>query len=299
MELNDLKLLARKLVNTTHQLFVGPNTYKSLFARVVEGTFRRDYLTLYTIVYLAEHETPEVRTAFGTSCMDLCRRVLEDFISLKYILFKGKEEYARKFLNFAAVEAKRDMDYLEAAGATIDPQVKKTTDENFERVKDQFLDNSNRARRRAWDELTEFLKLQGKIDQQWEQKINEEFNKRYPNTNGQPRKAWAGKDVEGMIDELVRRQVISASERNIIIETYLMGNSRNHFSPTNIRAFLHSELYNATNDGDLEMGLLFTTTLVAQMARIFADEFDISEDAKQAIEEIWQVLLTAHLSEEE
>src|SRR6266566_1375635 len=194
MELNDLKSLARKLVNTTHPLFVGPNMYQSVFARVVEGTFRRDYLTLYTMVYLAEHETTEVRTAFGTSCMDLCRRVLEDFISLKYILYKGKEEFARKFMNYAAVEAKRDMDYLEAVGDTIDPQIKATTDENYARVKDQFLDSSNRTRRRAWTELTEFLKSQDIIDQQWEQKIDEEFNRKYPNTNGQPRKAWAGTD---------------------------------------------------------------------------------------------------------
>jgi hypothetical protein len=266
---------------------------------VVEGTFRRDYLTLYTMICLAENDNPEERAAFGTSCMDLYRRVLEDFISLKYILFKDKEVHARKFLDYAAVEAKHDMDYLEAAGSPIDPQVKATTDENFERVRGQFLDNSNRARRRAWDELTEFLKLQGKIDQQWEQIIDEEFNQRYPNTNGQPRKAWAGKDVEGMIDELFRGQMISASERNIIIQTYLMGNRRNLFSPTDIRAFLHSELYNVTNDGDLEMSLLFTTTLVTQMARIFADEFDIQEEQKQAIEEIWQILSTAHLFEEE
>src|SRR6266851_4475743 len=191
MEVNEIKTLAKRLVALTRPLAMGPNTHQSVFAKVVEGTFRRDYLTLYTMVYLAAHDSPIVRTAFGTSCMDLFRRVLEDFISLKYILFKGKEEYARKFLNFAAVEAKRDMDYLEAAGAPIDPKVKKTTDENYERVKDQFLDNSNRARRRAWDELTEFLKLHSKIDQQWEQKIDEEFNKRYPNTDGQPRKAWA------------------------------------------------------------------------------------------------------------
>ena len=299
MEFNELKLLARKLVNTTNQIFVGPNTYKSIFARVVEGTFRRDYLTLYTMLYLAEHDTSEVRRAFGTSCMDLYRRVLEDFISLKYILFKGKEVYARKFLDYAAVEAKRDMDYLEAAGDTIDPQVKATTDENYERVRDQFLDNSNRARRRAWAELTEFLRSQDKIDQQWEQKIEEEFNRRYPNVNEQPRKAWAGLDIERMIEDLVRGEVISASERNVLIQTYLMGNRRNHFSPTDIRAFLHTELYNVTNDGDLEMSLLFTTTLVTQMARIFADEFDIQEERKQAIEEIWQILSTAHLFEEE
>src|SRR5713101_4489556 len=83
--------VARKLLNTIHPLVIGPNTYKSEFAKVVEGTLRRDYLTLLTTVYLAEHDEPEMQIAFGNSCMDLSRRVLEDFISLEYMLFKEIE----------------------------------------------------------------------------------------------------------------------------------------------------------------------------------------------------------------
>ncbi len=127
MELNNITKLARRLLNTTHQLVVGPNTYKSSFAKVVEGTLRRDYLTLLTMVYLAEHHEPEMRTAFGNSCMDLCRRVLEDFISLEYMLFKGKESQTEKFFDYKEVEAKHDMDFLEAAGVEIEPPTKNMT----------------------------------------------------------------------------------------------------------------------------------------------------------------------------
>ncbi len=56
MKTNSITTVARKLLNTTHPLVIGPNTYKSEFAKVVEGTLRRDYLTLLTTVYLAEHD---------------------------------------------------------------------------------------------------------------------------------------------------------------------------------------------------------------------------------------------------
>ncbi len=69
MKTNSITTVARKLLNTTHPLVIGPNTYKSEFAKVVEGTLRRDYLTLLTTVYLAEHDgnmvVPKVKTVFG------------------------------------------------------------------------------------------------------------------------------------------------------------------------------------------------------------------------------------------
>jgi len=299
MRLNSITTLARKLLSETRQLASGPNTYKSQFARVVEGTLRRDYLTLLTIVYLAEHNEPEMRTAFGNSCMDLCRRVLEDFISLEYMLFKGKESHAKKFFDYQAVEAKHDMDFLEASGAAIDQQLKTTTDKNYDRVKRKFLDTSSRTRKKGWTDLDEFLGSQGKIDQQTEREIEEESNRRYPDTNEQTRKAWAGLDTEAMIEALVNGGVINAQEQGILIQTYIQGNRKNHFSPTDIRDFLHDILYRTTSDSDLKMSLMATTTAVTRIARIFADEFDIAEDTKKAIEEIWQTIFTAHLSEDE
>jgi hypothetical protein len=297
MELNDIKILTRKLLDATHQLAEGSNNYKSasLFARVAEGTFRRDYLTLYTMFYLAEHEKPEARTAFATSCMDLCRRVHEDLISLEYMLLKGKEKYAQKFMDFAAVERKRDMDYLDAVGAPLDQQFKKPIDENYDKVKDQFLDTSGKAKKKGWIELTEFLKSEGEIDSRVEQKIEVELNKRFTNVNEQPRKAWAGLDVEGMTEELVRGGVIDAFQQGILIQTYIKGNQKNHFSPTDIQAFLYTELYNQTNDADLFLSLVVTTIAITRMARIFADEVETPDETIQSIEEIGQTLMTVNL----
>lgn len=298
MELNDITTLARKLLDTTHHLFVGPNNPKSSFAKAVEGTFRRDHLTLSTMLILAEHDKPEVRIASVTDCMDLCRRVLEDFISLEYMLLEGKEAEAKKFFNYYHVEAKRDMDLVEAAGITIDQQIRKIRVENYDRVKGKFLDSSSKTKKKGWDELTDFLKSQDKLDQQLEQQIKEEFNRKHPNVKDQPRKAWAGLDTEDMIVKLVKGGIIDADEQRILIMTYLEGNKKNHFSPSDIHFFLDPNLYGSVNDDDLMLSLVVTTTCVTRMARIFTDEFDSSKDTKQAIEEIWQTIFTAHLSDE-
>lgn len=291
--------MARKLLNITFQLAMGPNTYKSVFAQVLEGTFRRDYLTLYTMVYLAEHGEPEERRAFGDCCMDLSRKVLEDLVSLEYMLLKGKEPHAKKFFDYRHIDAKQDSDFLEAAGAPIDQERKILVEENYNRVKRQFLDSSSKAKRKGWAELTEFLKLQGKIDEQTEQQIEEEANRRYSNASEQPRRAWAGLDTEAMIKALVQDGVINTYEQGIIIQTYIQGNRKNHFSHTDVKAFLHSDPHNIVSDSDLELSLVSTTTAVTRIATIFANEFDVPEATKQAIDEVGRAIFTAHLSEDE
>lgn len=301
MKINSITTLARKLLDTTHPLVIGPNAYKSVFAKVVEGTLRRDYLTLLTTVYLAEHDEPEMQTAFGNSCMDLSRRVLEDLISLEYMLFKDKEAYAKKFFDYKAVEEKLDIDFFEATGVAIDQQlqqIKETTDQAYDQVKHQFRDSSSRVRKKAWAELTAFLKSRDKIDQQTAQEIEEEFKRQYPDTE-QPRRAWAGLDTEGMIEELVSGGVISTWEQKILIQTYIQGNRKNHFSPTDIHDFLYDELYHTTSNSDLILSLIATTTAFTRIARIFIDEFDLPEGTEQVIEEIWQTIFTAQPPEDD
>jgi hypothetical protein len=102
-----------------------------------------------------------------------------------------------------------------------------------------------------------------------------------------------------MIEELVEAGVITADEQKVLKQTYIMGNRKNHFSPIDISAFLSSAFYNAVNEDDLALSLIATTTLMTRMARIFADEFNVQNDTKQAIEEIAQTLFTAHQSVKE
>lgn len=298
MEMNEIIGLAQKLLTTTRPLAAGPYQTQSMFARVVEGTFRRDYLTFYTIVFLAMQTQPEAPRDLGTISMDLCRRVLEDVISLEYMLFKGKEEFAKKFLKYSAIEAKRDMDYLEAAGIPLDEEYIRNTNNQYDKVKRDFLDTSNKTKRNAWNELTTFLKSEGKLDEQMEQRITEERDRRYPQVQ-EPRKAWAGLEVEAMIEELVQGGVLTADNQKILKQTYIVGNRKNHFSPIDISEYLSSAFYNAADNSNLSLSLIAMTTLMTRMARIFADEFVLPESTKQAIKEIGLTLVNAHLSDRE
>ncbi len=295
MDLKGIQLLATELLNSTKKFAIGPNTYKSLFARVLEGTFRRNYLTLFTMLYLVTNGKPDEHTAFGSSCMDLARRVQEDLISLEYILHKGKEEYSKKFIEYEAVEAMRDIIYLEAAGIIVDVGLKKKTVKNYEKYKQQFFDKSGKAKRKAWNELIEYLKKKGKINDADVHEIEVEFSKRYPNNDQQPRRSWAGVDVEGMIDVLVKDGVINTDEERTLKQSYLKGNIKNHFSPTDINNFAYTDLYTITNNDDLLLSIVTTTVGIARMANMVADEFEIPDDTRLKLKSMWQTLLTAHL----
>ena len=81
---------------------------------------------------------------------------------------KGKESEAKKFFDYKAVEAKHDIDFLEAIGTTIDQQLMTTIDEEYDKVKRQFLDTSSRTRKKAWADLIEFLKSQELFAENWD-----------------------------------------------------------------------------------------------------------------------------------
>ena len=100
MDLPDAKKSAQKTLQVLHPLIKGVKQ-PSKFSSIILGTLRRDYLTLYTIMRLSNANEDD-RIAFGDSCVDLTRRVLEDLINIEYIKLKGKEKYSKQFIDFKA-----------------------------------------------------------------------------------------------------------------------------------------------------------------------------------------------------
>jgi hypothetical protein len=254
---NDLvkaQSFADKILKITHKLVVGPNKAGTLFARIIEGVFRRDYLTLYTVHHLSQTREDE-RVVFGNSCMDLSRRVLEDLICVEYILMKGKDESSKKFADFKSVEAKRDLDYLKDAGLMIDKALEEVTNREYDSIKKRFTDSK-----------------------------------------GNVRKSWAGLDTESMIKELLDKKIIREDEKRTLIQAYLIGNSKNHFSPSDIFNHLYQDLFNFNNQSDLVLSLISITCSVTRLAVIFGEEYDIDPEIKNSIQKTWDELLVAHLT---
>ena len=297
-ELQEIKSLANRLLDITHPIVVGPNTYSSpIFASIVEAAFRRDYLTLSTIRKLSEGTQMEL-TVSGSSCMDLSRRVLEDMISLEYMIMKGKDKMAKKFRNYLFVEDKRIMDYLEDGGVIIESSRKSEINKNYDNVKKDFLDKSSRTRWKAWKEIIDYLQKNNvEISNELHKQIEEEFIKRYPDSSEKTRRSWAGLDVEEMILELHRNSIIpSSDELKSILATYRVGNSKNHFSPTDLMNYHHEELFETSNLSDVKLSLLLVTMYLTRIASITFDELEFSNKSqiKDGVNAIWNEILTAH-----
>lgn len=140
MDLIEAKKLAKKTLDIVHPLIKSDSRTKAKFENVVLGTLRRDYMTLFTIYYLADSEENK-RIMFGDPCLDLARRVFEDLISIEYIKFKGKEEYSKQFIDYKAADVYRDFQYLESSGIKMDTKF-------IEQTKKEFNELSNKQKKR-------------------------------------------------------------------------------------------------------------------------------------------------------
>ncbi len=302
VSLDEVKKWADDLLDAVHVIATGPNKYKSTtFARIVEASFRRDYLTLSTIRRLSDGK-PEELIIYGSSCMDLFRRVFEDLISLEYMIMKGKDDMAKKFRNFLFVEDKKTMEYLESGGVKMDPKRKKEIEDNYEKVKKDFFDKSSMMRWKTWLETIEYLKSKGVgITNDVESQLEVDFDEKYPDKGEKVRKSWAGLDVENMVIELAQNKVIQDDEVKSMLETYRIGNSKNHFSPTDLINYLYEDLFNNSNTQDIKLSLLLVTMNLSRISSIAISELDFANKAvvEKKVDEIWGEISKAHLPSEE
>lgn len=254
MNLGKSQKIIKSFLDETHKLAVGPIKYKSRFGSIVHGTFRRDYILLGTVHFLSK-QAAEMYFTFGNSCMALSRRPFEDMIALEYMKMKGKEEMSKKFIDFEKVEAMRDIMYLKQKGFPVDMKFEAKIVKDFDSVKNRFAD------KRSSDGA---------------------------------RRSWAGVDIETMISELLDFNVIKQDEILTLLQVYQRGCYKNHFSPSDIHAFLNNDLYEINSKSDMELSLICTLSSVVKIAQILISEAEVDEETKTKINFVWKLLLSAH-----
>jgi hypothetical protein len=94
---------------------------------------RRDFPILHSIAILADDPLS------GDAILDLSRRVLEDMISVEFMLLKGKEKMAAKFIKYSRVERWLDLEYLRKMGIHENPGLEKKIEDDFQKVRPQFV----------------------------------------------------------------------------------------------------------------------------------------------------------------
>lgn len=253
MTLQETQGIASEILDLGHPLAVGPNVYKSdrVFASVLEGVFRRDLMTLETIQFLSQQET-EKYVVLGSACMDLSRAILEDLVGVAYMIFKGKEISASRFLAFRAVELKSVADLYASMGHPVESSLLAGLEELM----------SGEAR--------EFFNQKGEV----------------------AHRTWAKKNVEGMILELSSCGVFTEWEKQALLATYLVGNQKNHLSPMSIQNYMVTELFDRAGEADMFTALSFTTIAIVKMATMLIDEVEDRQQIKKSeIRALWERLL--------
>lgn len=167
----DYLFLSTKLLNDTHRLASGPNKNLSSFGRIIEGSFRKGYFTLQTIVSLADQikKDEQLRIVYASSILDLSRRVLEDMLYMEYINEKGKEEYTKQFIDFESVEKKNDMEFILGQGGSVDEEIQEEINGRFERLPRKLKKRKNWSGQ-SFEEIVEWF-LQNTNFKQWEKEI--------------------------------------------------------------------------------------------------------------------------------
>jgi len=140
----------------------------------------------------------------------------------------------------------------------------------------------------------DFLKSAGV---EMDKKLIEQTEKDYEGVRKKlkTRRVWAGLDVESMIIQLQKNGIITPKEVGILTQTYIQGNRKNHFSPSDIFNFLHKSLFDYSNKNDLKSSLLLANWLLIRMAWIFTEEFEVDNKVKQSLDNLWSKILKAHL----
>lgn len=111
------------------------------------------------------------------------------------------------------------------------------------------------------------------------------------------RKRWSGVGIEEMIQLLLDKGVIKQDEFRTLSQTYIAGNYKNHFSPTDIFNFLHNELYQFSGKSDILVSLVVVSITVTKIAGELIEEAKVEGKLKQEVEELWNNLLKAHLDD--
>lgn len=250
MSIKRFKPLLLQLLDVTHGLVTGPNTRHSQFAEVLEGTFRRDYVAALAILKLSE-ENDGRESPFGETCMALTRRMLEDVVSIEYMLFKGKEKMAEKFKAFRDVELKWDLEYLQSAEITLSEKTSQMIEGRYRKAKELFRD--------------------GKDPQFWKN-----------------RRSWAGISTEQMITDLADAGVLSELEKTSMIHMHGTTSGRLHFSPSGVLEYIHEELFSSSNQRNLNLSVFIATSALSKLAMRFINEIEVDEKTRKVVNDIWQ-----------
>lgn len=254
---NDLRKVVEDLLDATHDLAESHPAPKKddEFLRVLEATYRRDTFTLLGISFLSQN------ILLADSATDLVRKMIEDTISIEYMIAKGKQEMAKKFRRFMWMQLHQNTEFLKTTGANFDA-----------------------------------LGLSSKRDEMEKkyQEVRLEFIHKPTNTD---QHSWVGIDVEKMLKELKELKAMNDFDVSRTAIGYVRACWKNHFNPYDVYAYLSDDLLEASAQEAMNHALIFGATCIYRLTGRYIDQIrDVTgdnnqfEDVHLKIDKIWERL---------
>lgn len=168
----------------------------------------------------------------GPSILDLTRKIIEHGITIEYMILKGKEEMAERFQNYLIVQKHEEIELLKAIG--LDP-------------------------------ATVSSDLQIGI---------KEAEKEYATLNASTKKdkTWAGRNFEGMLEDLTKAGAITAHDSPRLVSTYVWGCRLNHPNPFVVHGYLKTDEYQIVDDFCTKLGIPMALAVHLRIATRLIDE---------------------------
>lgn len=168
----------------------------------------------------------------GSSILDLTRKILEYGISVEYMLLKGKERMVERFQRYSTVQEHDEIQLLKSIGQ--DPA-----------------------------SLSHNLKIP-----------TEEVEREYAALTAEMRgdKTWAGRDLEGMLQDLNKHGKLSEFDLPRLLVAYVWGCRLNHLNPLVVHACLEPQEHRMADGFYSRLGIVMALAVHLRISARLIDE---------------------------
>ena len=112
------------------------------------------------------------------------------------------------------------------------------------------------------------------------------IQKKFIFKSGQIARSWAKCSIEDMIRQLLTKGIINAKDRETILQTYILGNRKNHLSPIDVLSYASQSVRESNQDGSLSVGFTIAITCYFKIVMEFAGEMNRKQIIND-LENIW------------
>jgi hypothetical protein len=250
---DELKKLVDELLKATHLLAESYPDKTNEFLKVLVGIYRKNTFTLISIRYLANQQF------LSDSALDLARNMIEDTISVEYMIAIDKEKMAKRFQRYLWVQLHQVTEFMKTIGQDAS---KNELQIDVEKVEKEY------------------------------QAVKKEFT-HYSKAGESDLRSWIGKDIETLMKELYEKKALNEFDTSRSAIGYVYGCWKNHLNPYDIAGYLDNETHEVGRNQAIRQALVFGATCLIRLTTRYIDEirYACGENKHQNIGEKVIILL--------